>query len=667
MNKFISSLFGKIKSVARKITTPVLAVSLLGAVTLGSVAVGSIKKAVATPTPQFNGHANDEPTIQIRKVGTTAWSNSVTLQQGEQAQVFMYVHNFIQDSAALNTKVRATVPTTAGTTQTITGSVWADNAVQVNGNVTVNLGSFGKVVADPNSVKHYINQNGSYVEQAIANPGNVLTAGGLNLGTINGCWQYLRAVTFTVTAVEQGTASITTYKEVGISNVDTVWHRDGVSTTPGNVAAFHLYLENTGPTGSSLDSPTITDTLDSHLTYKPNSSYMITRDAAGVDVRYDIPDSFIAFNGQTVTWAFSTMPAVPANAVHLYFQATLKDGSNFAVGTTRLFNRGTVNGRTNNNPVTATTNQVYIDVLKSPTPVIDFDINKVIKNITTNSLLQEDLIPGSPGDTIEYTIHLVNTGNVTANGRVRDILPQYVTRTGNVEMKSSSQTSASYATIDPQGMFTSTGYLTLPNVLPGNTNGFDIRYRVTVAQTGIPAGNTTLVNTAQIYSDTQLEDSDHADILLTSNTAYIVSKLVFDPTTSQWVESTNTELKEGDIIRYRVDVINTGNTQLLINTIRDVLPQYVTYIDNSLVMDPQISPTPITDDSTFFAAGLGNFQIYPGVTKRFEFQVKVVDCPIIGVSTLTNGAYLRANNDTAEVNDTATIKLRVVAPNGSNL
>jgi len=659
------------KSILKKILVPFLGLGLLASTAFGSnFPLGKIKTAEATPTPIFNQHSNDEPTIQVRKVGETAWSNSVNLKEGETAQFFLYVHNNVEGSVATNTKVKATVPTTSAKQHTVGASVSADNATTVNGDVTVNLPEMGDLKVNPSSVKHYINQNGQYAEQPISGTDKLFTPEGLNLGNINGCWQYLRAITFTASYAPHGEAQITTYKEVSISNVDNAWHRDGVTTTPGNVAAFHIFLENTGQKGSVLEKPTITDTLAPELTYKPNSSYMITRNLAGEDVRYDIPDSYIAFSGKTITWAFSDMPANPGRSIRLYFQATLADGTAFPIGTTRVLNKATAKGVTNGKNLSTDTNNVFIDVVKAPTAVVNFDVEKTVRNITTGSLLQDDVaVPGSPGDTIEYNLRIVNTGNTAAEVIIKDTLPTNVTVEGDVLGKKASEPISAYRPMlgDSGPKLLSTGW-NLGVVQPGNTNGFDFRFTVKINTEGFTAGTTsTLTNRVDaLKTSGSIYDTDYAYVTVGATSGYTLSKWVKDPRTNDWAETTETRVKEGDIIRYRIDIVNNGNTQLKINSIRDVLPQYTRYVDNSLVLDPHISPTPVSNDDNFFnGTGIGNFSIYPGVTKRFEFDVKVVECPILGLRDLVNTAYLRANDSTTEVNDAAIIKLEVKAPGGN--
>lgn len=654
-------LSGVVQKVKRFMKPAVLAVLALG-VALGSSA--PIQQALAG-SPVFNNLPDDKPVVTVRLNGTQNefTPGPITLSDGQTAQFLLWVHNSSQtDSVANNTRIKATLPTAAGTSQTVTGSITADNATTVTSNVTVNLPTSGNLTVVPNSVKVY---DHNLTQLTVPNASDVFTSTGLNLGNMQNCWQYMRLITFTATASTVKHPAITTSKDVALASASGVWHHDQVTTSPGNVVDFKVFLSNTGQAGSTLVQPYITDILPAGMTYKANSSYFVTRNDAGDDVTFLMTDGTnVLINGQTITWFFSDMPALANRSVHLVFQATLSDNSFFPVGTTTLTNRASANGKDNGTNINQLTNAVLVNVVRNPNPVIAFDITKEVRNITTNSQSQDETaVAASPGDTAEYLIHVVNTGNQTVNALIRDVLPAHVTRTGSLYKKSESQPDSAYAVVDPAGMFTPTGNLTLTNVAPGNVNGFVLKFRVTVDSSGLATGAQNLVNQAQVYSSEGLEDQDNATLLVNANSAFVISKLVLDPSTNQWVEASNTPVHEGATLKYRIDVINTGNQSLTVNQIRDVLPQFVTYVDNTLVIDPQISATPVVNDDAFFGSGITNFNLATGVTKRFEFTATVVPCPVLGTTQLVNTAYIKANGATVEVSDSARIPLTVVSPN----
>ncbi len=654
--------FSNVVAKLKKFVKPVVAGLLTLGVALSSS--GPIQQALAG-SPVFNSLPDDKPVITARLNGTqNEFTNTpITVSDGQTVQFLLWVHNSsTTDSTATNTRVYATVPTTAGTSQTVSGRITADNATAISSNMTVNLPTAGTLTVVPNSVRVY---DRDYTQLNVSNTDQLFTSAGLSLGDMQNCWQYMRLITFTATASTVKHAAITTSKDVALASSSGQWHHDEVTTTPNNVIDYKIFLSNTGQAGSVLTSPYIVDVLPNGMTYVPNSSYFVTRNDNGDDVTYLMTDGTnVSINGQTIAWYFSDIPALANRAVHLVFQTRLAGESAFPVGTTTLTNRAAARGRDNGTDISQVTNDVLVHVVKQATPVIDFDITKEVQNITTNSQRQDETaVAASPGDTAEYTIRVINTGNQTANALIRDILPQYVTRTGDVQMKGASQPVSAYHTVDPASMFTSNGSMTIANVAPGNVNGYDIKFRVIVNASGLPNGAQNLVNTAYVYSSQGLEDQDNATLLVNANAAFIIDKKVLDPATGQYVDATNTTVREGATLHYRIDVINTGNQSLTVNVIRDLLPQYVVYVDNTLVIDPQISATHVSNDDAFFGNGITNFNLSTGVTKRFEFDAQVVACPVLGTTQLVNTAYVRANGSTTEVSDSARIVLLVTVPN----
>lgn len=660
MKQLLKRVGSYLKRRATAVATAVFGVALAVTSVLPG---GVIQKAMAT-TPVFNNLPEDYPALSARVNGTGTWGTGpVTLADGQYVQFMLWAHNTEVGTVATNTKVRAILPTADATSHVVAGQVWADNAAAVTKNVTVNLASTGKLELDASTVKTYRfdQTTGAWIEVPTNNGANVTTAAGLNLGDMQGCWDFMRVVTFSARVTKQLVPDITTYKEIGVSSTTNTWSRTAVTAAPGDILAFHVYLENTGAEGSTLQLPQVEDTLDAKLTYKPNSSYMITRDAAGNDVRFNINDSMIAFSGQKLTYSFSNMGSEARMAVHLYFQATL--AASFPVGTTAVPNTATVKGTGPTGLITKTTNQVVANVVVNPTPVYNAVIIKQVRNITTNSLWEADTpVAAQPGHRVQWLMQITNTGNQTSDLIVKDILPQYVTRDGSLLMKGATQPDSAFVAVPEQGMFGSTGFVKTA-VLPGNANGFIFRYD-TLVNMSIPTGTHTLVNTGQVFIGAAKKSEATASILVGATGAFVLDKKVLDPADNTWKDATNTVLKPNDHVRYRIDIINTGNTSLAVSSIRDVLPQYIRYVDNTLVIDPQIvaGGSPVsTDDAFFSTTGITGFQLLPGVTKRFEFEGVAVACPALGTWDQINTAFIVAAGTNG--NDAATIKLAVARPN----
>ncbi len=623
-----------------------------------------INKALAG-TPVFNDKPEDYPALTARANGQGQWTTGpVNVADGEYVQFMLWAHNTVENTVATNTRVSAILPTTDATTHNVAGRVWADNAAAVANNVTVNLASAGKMELDPSTVHTYRfdQTTGNFIEIPTNGAASVVTAAGMNLGDMQGCWDYMRVVTFSARVVRQLNPDITTYKEIGLSSVQNQWSQTPISAQPGEVLAFHVYLENTGAEGSTLQLPQVEDTLDGKLTFKSGSAYMITRDANGNDVRFDIPDNQLAFNGQKVTFSFSNMGSEARQAVHLYFQATLAPNASFPVGTTQVCNTALVKGTGPQGLISKTTNQVCANVVKQDTPVYNATIVKVVRNMTTGSVWQADVpVAAQPGHRVQWELRVTNTGNQATDLIVRDILPQYVTRNGSLYIKGAAQADSAFAAVAEQQLFGAGGF-TKTAVQPGNANGFVLRFD-TLVNSDIPAGQHLLTNTGRVFIGTSQKAQATAQILVGATSNFVLDKKVLDPADGQWKDATTTTIRPNDRIRYRVDIINTGNTSLSVASIRDVLPQYLRYVDNTLVIDTHIvaGGSPVSTDDAFFGTGITNFQLLPGVTKRFEFEAVAVACPALGTWDQVNTAFIQAAGTSA--NDSATIRLTVIRPN----
>lgn len=149
---------------------------------------------VFVPTAQaasFNTDAQDYPTVQVANYTknsscSTCWSSSVTADAGDIITFKIFYHNTGSDDAT-QTRVRLDLPTGTLTSQTISGQVWASNAPATSGLVRVNLTSTQTLSLIPNNVFWY--RYTTLTSLLAGQTGSeVITAGGLDLGTISSGW-----------------------------------------------------------------------------------------------------------------------------------------------------------------------------------------------------------------------------------------------------------------------------------------------------------------------------------------------------------------------------------------------------------------------------------------------------------------------------------------------
>lgn len=630
----------------RKATS--LAVAATAAIVLGAFT------ASATATPVFNSNTNDYPTLQVAKSGATAWGASSTVSPGDTVNLFVWDHNSVPDTTANNTSIKVTLPSAQAATQTISASVYASNAATVTGTATLTSSIAAnqfKVSYVAGSAKFLRNVNGQMTQVAWPTgvDGEKVVTTGVNLGDQQGCWQFAQGVLLQV-KIEGTSAAINTNKKVALAG-GTGGFVDTNIARPGDAINYRIFVENTG---SSIGvTPKIVDTLDAHLSYVPNTSYLIVK-RNNTDFKSDIPDSFIKFEGQKITWALSDMNPAPDAAVYLYFQTKAGATSTFAVGDTQVKNTATVTFA----GLTANTNTTVTTITRSPEPVVSFTLRKEVTNLTLGDSRWYDQQLGSaaPGDLVAYRLVVSNTGNVPAtNVTLKDILPSGLQFMGGVKLYNADHLYPNGVDI-PSDSIVKNGY-TFPTLANGNINTQTIVFNAKI--TTDCNGNVTLTNNAQVlYLDT-VQAHDDASLIISCTKGLIITKDILDPVDHTYKNVIGT-VHEGDTLTYRINVQNNGNVPVTTPIVRDVLPPQVAYLPSSLTIDGEFMKN--TDlQSAFVNQGMILTDLNPGMGKVITFQVKIVDCPPFGNMALVNTAFAKATQ-VNEISDTATATLEVRKP-----
>ncbi|HSI20529.1 MAG TPA: isopeptide-forming domain-containing fimbrial protein [Verrucomicrobiae bacterium] len=622
-----------------------LARRLLGTLAVAGFAVAGAVTATASG-PVFNNLPEDYDTLQVAKSGEN-WSRSTTAQIGDTVNLMVWDHNTVPDTTAHNVRVKVTLPTAVATSHTPSATVSADNADSVTGTSTISVGTASKIGYIPGTAKLYRNVGGQMQQvnwPAGVNPDDVVR-GGVNLGDQRGCWTYAQAVLIQV-KVEGGNPAINTNKRVQLDG-GAAYSESVDNAQPNDVVNFKIFMENTG--NATGVNPKIVDTLDSHLTYVPNSSIVKTK-VNNEDKYTDYPDAQIQKNGQTLTWSFPDMAARPDAALYLQFQARLANKDAFPVGITTIQNCATAKF----DGVSKDTNCVIIKVTRSVDEVISFSVKKEVKNLTLDSKWYDaQTAPAGPGDALAYSLTMVNTGNTTAkNVTLKDILPAGVTFDGNVML---------YNRANPNGVSISgdaivKGGHVFSEVVNGSDNYQTIVFRAKVTENC--SSNMTLVNKAQVIYGGQVKAEDIATVLVSCVRGLVITKDVLNPATGQYQDSVSS-FHEGDVIVFRINVQNTGNTTVTNPIVRDVLPQYTAYQANSLTIDGEFMSQAVQD--AFWNGGIKLTNLTPGMGKTLTFRLKVTDCPPFGDTVITNRAFAKADH-IAEISDTATATVKVRRP-----
>ena len=621
----------------------VLAVTAL----VGFAASGVLTASAASPV--FNGiSGSDYPTLQVAQPGA-AWGTSTNAKVGDTVNFLVWDHNSVVDTTATNVTIKVNLPSALESTHTVTANLSADNAATVTGTSTVNVDTASHLTYVPGSAKFYRNVNGQLTEVNFPNgvTGDNVVTTGINVGSQDGCFEFAQAVLIQV-HIEGGNPEIITNKRVG--NGSQADYQIDTTANPGDTVNFKIFLQNNGKGVGTNTS--IVDTLDSHLTYIPGSSIQYVK-RNNSDFQIAIPDSYIKFNGQTLTWAFGDVQPVPEDAFYLTFQAKVAGNDAFPVGTTILKNTA-VSSFTG---VSATTNQVTITVTKNPTPVVSWSLRKEVMNTTHGDSQWYDTQLGSaaPGDTVAYRLVVTNTGNTPSDGNVvlKDLLPAGINfQSGSIKLYTTAHPEG--VTINGNDLVNGSG-LNIGSVANGNTQAATLMFTATL--TSSCSGQQTLRNVGDLYYDNAKVAEDDATVIFTCTPGLHITKDVMDPADHKYKSTVTTTVHEGDIVTYRIEVQNSGNTTVNNPLLRDVLPKNETYVPNSLTIDGERMSN--DTQKQFLATGIILTNLTPNMGKEIIFQVQIPPCPDqAGKTNLVNTAFVKADG-VAEISDTATIPLEV--------
>ncbi|OGZ34967.1 MAG: hypothetical protein A2174_00055 [Candidatus Portnoybacteria bacterium RBG_13_41_18] len=138
----------------------------------------------------------------------TNYNTFVSADPGDILTYSVYYHNGINNTIATNTKLRVNIPTSSAASQEVRAYLWADNAENATFNNpltfsnTVNISSAQTLEYIQNSAQWFPNQTSPLFDSPTPFPygqsGNEIISGGVNVGDIEGCWEFSGMVNFKV-------------------------------------------------------------------------------------------------------------------------------------------------------------------------------------------------------------------------------------------------------------------------------------------------------------------------------------------------------------------------------------------------------------------------------------------------------------------------------------
>lgn len=487
----LGKLFEKAKNGLKKI-------SKVGKVLVATLALGSIllplsQSAVAQPgemttqslTPRFNFLQGDVEMLRESPKSPAGWTDPVTVNNNEQVAFLMYFHNGVLNTTAHNTKLRVDLPNDAGTNLQMTSYLWSDETANitntvVNGQIvgnsggTINVTSPARIRYVPGSTRIY--RNGSQTGVALAD--GITSSAGINIGDVQGCWQYSGYVTFLGELF--GNSKMTIEKQV--AHPGNPWVKQ-INAAPGDTVSYLLALRNDG----DLTAPTVkvTDQLATYTSYIPGTTYLYTDPIH--------PDAGLKQADTLTTSGLNVTNINPGEAGVVYLKFKAKVDTSIPAGTWGLVNVASVFVGS----VLQDRDEAKLIVVSNSK--LDLD-KRVYDPITRN---WEKISNAGIGDIRTFRIVIKNSGNTPlANVKVRDVLPVFTILNSAITLNGQNMTVAQ------QTQFLS-GSLNLGTLQPGCETVITFQ----VLTIGCPPlGETLITNTAYSSADNALEVISSAQI-----------------------------------------------------------------------------------------------------------------------------------------------------------
>ncbi|HEX6461785.1 MAG TPA: PKD domain-containing protein [Candidatus Saccharimonadales bacterium] len=290
MRKFLSALQRKLP----KRLVPVFAVVAAIAVPVAIMAWGPSRATytVANPANKVvfnsiidNPHIGDERNFTVvRDAAITTdggWQDNQTVQPGKEYTVRMYVHNNAHQDLnlkALNTRVKAAVPTNTAKNISVSGFVSASNAdpTEVWDDIHFNSAQDFNLVYVPGSAEIYNNATGPTGKKL---SDSIVTSAGAPVsyteeGVIPGCFKYASYVYFKVKPQFASTATFEMSKTVRkLGDADKTW-KETVATQPGDKVEYRVKYTN--KSGAVQNNVVVKDVLPAGVSYVNGSTKLYT-------------------------------------------------------------------------------------------------------------------------------------------------------------------------------------------------------------------------------------------------------------------------------------------------------------------------------------------------------------------------------------------------------
>ena len=291
-----------------------------------------------TDNPNYGDERNFVTIKDASDTTTGGWVDDITVQNGKEYYVRMYVHNNAAANLNLvahNVKAKFNIPTYDAKRIQVDGYLSSTNAspTEIWDQAVFNSTSDFNIAYVTGSATYTNNvfTSGTSLSNNVVSTGAKLGYTQLD-GNIPGCMQYTGLVIFKVKAT---TAAFDIQKTVRINSATDRTFKESVSVNPGDKVDYQIYFKNTG--GTQLKDVVIKDTLPTGVTYVPGTTYLANSDGAklvadgvtdgGAVIGGYLPngDAYMKFTAQVA--ANDSLPICGINTLTNAAKATTSNGS----------------------------------------------------------------------------------------------------------------------------------------------------------------------------------------------------------------------------------------------------------------------------------------------------------------------------------------------------
>lgn len=574
----------------------------------------------------------------------TVWKDPITAKAGDSFEAVVYYHNGMINTTALNTTIKANIPAqTTSKSAKLTASISADNAATVTDTVvdgqivgmsglTVNFDQDVTLSMVPGSLKWYPNKQNTVVSPLpSAQSGNeVITPSGVNIGNINGCWDYSGFVVFAVKSHLIAKNSISIEKTVKNITKNQAVYTKSTNADQSDKVGFKLDVKFDG--NKSIQNAVVSDQLPSELSIVSGSAKLTMN-----SITTSISDSILLSNGVNIG---EFVPGQIESAT-ITFEATAPAQ---ILAAKTVVNTGKVIAGTLNDSDTAS-----VALKPGSTSIVR---SKSAYNQTQN--IDATKVVAKAGDIIVYTLTTKNEGTLGSNIIVKDGIVDIldyadiiaISDNGSVvdgPVKTNDEKQIVYpaADIAAHSQIVRTFAVKVKNPIPTTAqNGFHFDHKM-----------------YNIYGNEVIITVEIPTIPVVLKPVLSVDKFVRNVTANEMAFIKADTAFAGDTLEYKIIFKNSGNGKASDVKISDLLPADVSIDTSSAVILGLGGAEKAIDGLT--KAGFVIKSIAAGEEGYVRFKA-VISAAASGGQTLTNTGLLEDNGVTIKSTADTVIKQRIV-------